>query len=250
MQVKTLIAHLDNYLNVSAFKDYAPNGLQVEGKKEIHSILLGVTASQAFIDEAVRLGADAVIVHHGWFWRGESACVVGMKRRRLKTLLVNDINLLAYHLPLDAHPEVGNNACLGRLLGLKTKEMIGGLGLVCVGEPVEQSIDVEGFVAKVQKTLGRKPLVLGRTSGEVKCVGWCSGAAQDSLQEAVDAGCDLFLSGEVSERTTHEARENGVTYLAAGHHATERYGIQALGEHLKAVYPDLKICFFDDDNPV
>ena len=222
MQTQALIEHLNAYLNAASFKDYAPNGLQVEGKPEIHRIVLGVSASQALIDHACSMGADCILVHHGWFWKGERSEVVGMKQRRLKALLKNDINLIAYHLPLDAHEEVGNNAEIARVLGLEIEQRAGSLELLCVGE----------------------------AGAEVRRVGWCSGAAQDELVEAASLGCDVYISGEISERTTYEARENGILYLACGHHATETLGIRALGRHIKNLWPELEIFWFDDENPV
>ena len=221
MQTQALIEHLNAYLNAASFKDYAPNGLQVEGKPEIHRIVLGVSASQALIDHACSMGADCILVHHGWFWKGERSEVVGMKQRRLKALLKNDINLIAYHLPLDAHEEVGNNAEIARVLGLEIEQRAGSLELLCV-----------------------------EAGAEVRRVGWCSGAAQDELVEAASLGCDVYISGEISERTTYEARENGILYLACGHHATETLGIRALGRHIKNLWPELEIFWFDDENPV
>ena len=231
MQTQALIEHLNAYLNAASFKDYAPNGLQVEGKPEIHRIVLGVSASQALIDHACSMGADCILVHHGWFWKGERSEVVGMKQRRLKALLKNDINLIAYHLPLDAHEEVGNNAEIARVLGLEIEQRAGSLELLCVGRPKDGSVPVEAFV-------------------ERRRVGWCSGAAQDELVEAASLGCDVYISGEISERTTYEARENGILYLACGHHATETLGIRALGRHIKNLWPELEIFWFADENPV
>ena len=227
MQTQALIEHLNAYLNAASFKDYAPNGLQVEGKPEIHRIVLGVSASQALIDHACSMGADCILVHHGWFWKGERSEVVGMKQRRLKALLKNDINLIAYHLPLDAHEEVGNNAEIARVLGLEIEQRAGSLELLCVGR-----------------------VRVGEAGAEVRRVGWCSGAAQDELVEAASLGCDVYISGEISERTTYEARENGILYLACGHHATETLGIRALGRHIKNLWPELEIFWFDDENPV
>lgn len=250
MQRKELLAFLDDFLSVSLFRDYAPNGLQVEGSDVVRRILLGVSASQSLVDEAVRIGADTILVHHGWFWKSEPAPIVGMKKRRLAPLLAHDINLISYHLPLDAHPSIGNNAEIARLLDLTVEARFGDYELLHVGRLTNGPMSVEHFAARVEEALGRRPLVLGRTTGTIERVAWCSGAAQDMLAQAAAAGADLYLSGEVSERTTYEAEELGITYLAAGHHATERFGIQALGRTLSHRWPLLDIQFFDTDNPV
>lgn len=250
MQCTELLQYLNRLLNVEAFHDYAPNGLQVEGRKEVKRIILGVTASQALVDEAVCWGADMLLVHHGWFWKGESANVVGMKRNRLRALLCADINLVAYHLPLDAHNTLGNNAQLAKLLGLKPLYQCGESDLVWVGEPAEGSISGVAFIKRVQSVLQRTPTVLGELPQNITKLAWCTGAAQDWVQLAAQECAQLYLSGEASERTTHEAIENGIAYIGAGHHATERYGIQALGEHLKSVYPELEIRYVEIDNPI
>lgn len=250
MQTQDLIEHLNVYLNAASFKDYAPNGLQVEGKPEIRRIVLGVSASQALVDHACSIEADCILVHHGWFWRGERPEVVGMKQRRLKALLAHDINLIAYHLPLDAHGEVGNNAEIARVLGLEIEERGGDHELLFIGRPKEGAVKTEAFVARVSEAFGGIRIRVGETDGEIRRVGWCSGAAQDELIEAASRGCNVYISGEISERTTYEARENGILYLACGHHATETLGIRALGRHLKSQWPELEISWFDDENPV
>lgn len=250
MQTQDLIEHLNVYLNAASFKDYAPNGLQVEGKPEIRRIVLGVSASQALVDHACSIEADCILVHHGWFWRGERPEVVGMKRRRLKALLAHDINLIAYHLPLDAHGEVGNNAEIARVLGLEIEERGGDHELLFIGRPKEGAVKIEAFVARVSEAFGGIRVQVGETDGEIRRVGWCSGAAQDELIEAASRGCNVYISGEISERTTYEARENGILYLACGHHATETLGIRALGRYLKSQWPELEISWFDDENPV
>ncbi len=250
MQTQDLIEHLNVYLNAASFKDYAPNGLQVEGKPEIRRIVLGVSASQALVDHACSIEADCILVHHGWFWRGERPEVVGMKQRRLKALLAHDINLIAYHLPLDAHGEVGNNAEIARVLGLEIEERGGDHELLFIGRPKEGAVKTEAFVARVSEAFGGIRVRVGETDGEIRRVGWCSGAAQDELIEAASRGCNVYISGEISERTTYEARENGILYLACGHHATETLGIRALGRHLKSQWPELEISWFDDENPV
>lgn len=250
MQTQDLIEHLNVYLNAASFKDYAPNGLQVEGKPEIRRIVLGVSASQALVDHACSIEADCILVHHGWFWRGERPEVVGMKQRRLKALLAHDINLIAYHLPLDAHGEVGNNAEIARVLGLEIEERGGDHELLFIGRPKEGAVKTEAFVARVSEAFGGIRVRVGETDGEIRRVGWCSGAAQDELIEVASRGCNVYISGEISERTTYEARENGILYLACGHHATETLGIRALGRHLKSQWPELEISWFDDENPV
>ncbi len=243
-----LDAYLAGVLDVARFKDYCPNGLQVEGNARIARVTSAVTASEAAIRTAIDARADALLVHHGYFWRGENPCVTGTRRRRLGLLLEHGISLFAYHLPLDAHAELGNNACLARLLGWRDD---GGFGADGLGRwhqlPRPQSADA--LARQVSRRLGRRPQLVGDAARTVHRVAWCTGAAQDMLEDAIAAGADLFVSGDISERTTHLAREAGVCYLAAGHHATERYGVQALGQHLAARF-GIGHAFFDDDNPV
>lgn len=250
MKVSALIEHLNNLLRPEEFHDYAPNGLQVEGTPEVRRIALGVSASLGLIERASTYGADMVLVHHGWFWRGEDARLTGIKGRRVRALIKANMNLVAYHLPLDAHPEFGNNAELARLLGLTVETRAGSLGLLNVGTINGGSVSVEKFAARVERVLGRRPLLVGPEDGMVSRVAWCSGAAQDELTAAADLGAQLYLSGEISERTTFEAIELGIPYLAAGHTATEQFGIQALGRHLKATFPELEIKYFAEENPV
>jgi dinuclear metal center YbgI/SA1388 family protein len=247
-----LSLYLHQCLRPDQFQDYCPNGLQVEGRAQIEKLATGVTACQRFLDEAIAWGADAVLVHHGYFWRGEAPQVVGIKRRRLAALLVNEVSLLAYHLPLDAHPQFGNNACLGRLMGfaLESQELlqpdVGGLGNI---GSLAQAIPACEFVARVEAITGRESLHIGDPDAPVRRVAWCTGAAQDYIGAAVAARADVFVTGEVSEQTVHIAREEGIHFIAAGHHATERYGVQALGEHLAAQF-SLEHHFIDIDNPV
>lgn len=230
--------------------DYCPNGLQIEGIAQIRHVVSGVTASQALIEKAIELDADMLLVHHGYFWRGENAAITGMKYRRIKLLLEHNINLVAYHLPLDMHSEIGNNAQLGKVLGLIPENHFGEHDLGWIGTLKDQSIVTVGQLAEhVEQILGRKPLLIGDASQIVSRVGWCTGAAQDLLMDAAIAGATVYLSGEISEQTVHEARECGVAYLACGHHATERYGIQALGCLLANKY-HLKHTFVDINNPV
>lgn len=242
-----LLHLLNETLTPSLFKDYAPNGLQVEGKERIDLIVTAVTATQNVIDRACEVGADALLVHHGWFWRGENPIIVRTKHKRLKAMLMADMNLIAYHLPLDAHPTLGNNARLGELLRAQDVERFGPDQLLSIG--TIDDVSASELSEQLTKDLGQKPLLLGDENKIVRRVAWCSGAAQDFLEEAILAGADVYISGEVSERTTHLARESGVPYLACGHHATERLGIQALSEWLTREH-GVKCVFVDDENPV
>ncbi|MFN4148805.1 MAG: Nif3-like dinuclear metal center hexameric protein [Rhodocyclaceae bacterium] len=248
MRREELTAYLDSMLAPERFHDYCPNGLQVEGRDEIQRIVCGVTASQALIEAAVERGADCLLVHHGWFWKGEDGRITGFRKQRLQRLLAHDINLIAYHLPLDAHSELGNNAQLAARFGWTVDRHFGEHDLGC--RAVLPAPSVAGDIAaQVSRVLQRPPLMIGEPSRSVRTVAWCSGGAQGWFEAAIMAGADLFLSGEVSEHTTHLARETGVVYLAAGHHATERYGVMALGEHLAERF-GLACEFVDIDNPV
>ena len=248
MERAELQRYLDNLLEVGRFRDYSPNGLQVEGRAEIRRIVCGVTASQALLDAALARDADAVLVHHGYFWRGEDACVTGLRRKRLGTLLGSDINLFAYHLPLDAHPELGNNAQLGRLMGWTPEGRFGEQDIGWIGQ-LAQPTRAELLVRQLAARLGREPLLLGEPARAVKRIAWCTGGAQGYFEQAIACGVECFVSGEASEQTTHLARESGVAYLAVGHHASERYGVQALGAHLAERW-GLEVDFVDVDNPV
>jgi dinuclear metal center YbgI/SA1388 family protein len=247
-----IVAWCDTLLDAAAFQDYCPNGLQVEGRSNVERIVSGVTASQALLDCAVEAGADLVLVHHGFFWKGEDARITGMKRRRLTTLLTSEISLLAYHLPLDAHPEVGNNTQLAQRLGLLEQGRFGGGGrapdLACYAT-LPQPLPAAEFGARIERALGRAPQWIAAGSDTIASVGWCTGAAQSYLEEAARRGLDAFVSGEISEQTVHIAREYGIHYFAAGHHATERYGVQALGEQLAARF-GIEHRFCDIVNPV
>lgn len=242
--------HLQTLLQPGCIKDYAPNGLQVEGKSEINKVVTGVTACQALIDRAIQQQADAILVHHGYFWPGEPQVLRGMKYRRIKALLDHNINLYAYHLPLDVHSTLGNNVLLGKALGIELK---GGMEPNTPSIPVwgelEQPLSVADFSQRIAQVLQREPLVIEAGTHQIKRIGWCTGAAQDYINLAADLKLDAFLSGEISERTTFAAREQQVHYFAAGHHATERFGIQALGEWLQAQH-GLEVEFIDIDNPV
>lgn len=248
MKREELVEYLDRVLDCGRFRDYCPNGLQVEGRPEIRCIVAGVTASQALLDEAVARGADAVLVHHGYFWRGEDGRVTGIRRRRLATLLAADLNLLAYHLPLDAHPEFGNNAQLARRAGWLPEGRFGEQDLGWVGRPAEPCSAGE-MAARLRAAVAREPMLIGDAGRRVGRVAWCTGAAQGFFESAIALGADLFVSGEISEPTVHLARESGVPYLACGHHASERYGVQALGEHLQDAF-GIECSFVEIENPV
>ena len=248
MQRKDLDAYLDQYLEVAKFRDYCPNGLQVEGRSRVQRLASGVTASLSLIEAAIAAQADAVLVHHGYFWRGEDPRIVGTRRRRIALLLEHQINLYAFHLPLDAHPDVGNNAALARMLDLDPQGRFGEQDLGWHGE-LKEALTLAGFAAHVEERLQRKPLVVGEAGREVRRIAWCTGAAQGYIEDAARLGVDAYLSGEISEQTVHYARESGVAYLAAGHHATERYGVQALGAHLASRF-GIEHEFIDIDNPV
>ncbi len=243
---------LNELLSPQLIKDYAPNGLQVEGKAEIKRVVTGVTASQALIDKAVELNADALLVHHGYFWKGEPEPIRGMKGKRIRTLIKNDINLYGYHLPLDIHPELGNNAELARLLEI---EVEGGLEghpqSVAMYGRLKQSLSGKEFADRINQVLNRAPLHIAPEDGDkiIETVGWCTGGGQDFIELAVSNGLDAFISGEISERTTYTAREMDIHYFSAGHHATERYGVKALGEWLVREH-ELDVTFIDIDNPV
>jgi dinuclear metal center YbgI/SA1388 family protein len=248
MEREQLRLWLDELLETARFRDYCPNGLQVEGRADIRRLVCGVTASQALLDEAVARRADAVLVHHGWFWKGEDGRVTGIRKRRLATLLAADINLFAYHLPLDAHAELGNNAQLAARLGWQVsgrfaEQDIGFLGSLPAAAPAA------AVAESLEARLGRAVLLVGDPQRRVERLAWCSGGAQGWFEQAIAAGADCYVSGEISEQTFHLARESGVPYIAAGHHATERFGIQALGERLAAEF-GLECEFVDLDNPV
>lgn len=248
MKRAELLNWLDTLLGSQGFADYCPNGLQVEGREEVRRIACGVTASRSLIEHAIELHADTILVHHGWFWRGEDPRVLGMKRRRLGLLLANDINLIAYHLPLDAHPEVGNNAQLGHVLGWQYEGPSASQPLVATGTLLRPM--PAGEVARsVAARLAREPMLVGDPETMIRRVAWCTGAAQGYFEAAIAAGVDMFVSGEISEQTVHLARESGVAYLAAGHHATERYGIRALGTKIAEEF-GLQVDFVELDNPV
>ncbi|MCV9877939.1 type 2 GTP cyclohydrolase I [Brenneria izbisi] len=246
MRNKDLEKLINQLLSVEMFQDYAPNGLQVEGRDEVQRIVTGVTASQALLDAAVDHQADAILVHHGYFWKNESPVISGMKRHRLKTLLVNDINLYGYHLPLDAHPQLGNNAQLAALLDINVLGMVE--PLVPYGE-LAQPMSSDAFCRRLENRLGRSVLHCGDNAPQqIQRIAWCSGGGQGFIEQAARFGVDAFITGEVSEQTIHIAREMRLNFFAAGHHATERGGIRALGEWL-AQHHHLDVTFIDIPNP-
>ena len=241
---------INQKLSSDKINDYAPNGLQVEGKTEIKKIITGVTASQALIDYAISQNADAILVHHGYFWKSENPCIRGMKGKRIKALLVNDINLYGYHLPLDVHPELGNNAQLAKLLNIENLQPLekGAVSIPVWGE-LKEPMTGKDFAEKIEKVLNRKPLICIENGPHlIRKIGICTGGGQGYIDLAAEQGCDAFITGEVSEQTIHSAREQRLHFFSAGHHATERYGIKALGEWLAKEY-GFDVEFKDIDNP-
>jgi len=248
MQLNELEIYLNQLLDIAHVHDYCPNGLQVEGRSEVRKLISGVTASFDFLQAAVVAGADAVLVHHGYFWRGENQCLTGMKRRRIALLMEHDVSLLTYHLPLDIHLELGNNTQLGHRLGFIESGRFGEQSIAAQGT-LPQTMMLKDLGMNIEHLLSRKPLVIGDAAKPVQRIAWCTGAAQDYFDEAIRLGVDAFITGEISEQTVHAARESGVAFIAAGHHATERYGVQALGEHAAQKF-GIAHQFIDVDNPV
>jgi len=249
IHLKDLLNYSNNVLEIERFQDYCPNGLQVEGKAEIKKIISGVTASQALIDAAIKEKADVLLVHHGYFWKGEDPQITGLKFKRIRSLIESGINLLAYHLPLDAHPVYGNNAKLAEILDMEiagtfpaTKDAVGMYGRL------RKPMSASAFGQKISKSLDREATHIGENSEQIQTVAWCSGAAQNYITDAAELGVDAYISGEISEQTMHIADECGIHYYAAGHHATERYGIQAFGDHLASHY-GISHQFIDIPNP-
>ncbi len=245
-----LLQAFDSLLQPERFKDYGPNGLQVEGKAHICTLVSGVTASRALIEAAIEAKADAIFVHHGLFWRGQDGRVTGWMKQRLALLLAHDINLYAYHLPLDAHPELGNNAQLGELLGLQAASHFGEQDLGCLGSWVQGQPALTGgeLAQRLENKLKRPVASVGGSSDAIERVGWCTGGAQGYFESAIAAGAQAYITGEISEPQAHLARECGVLYLACGHHATERYGAPAVAGHVAAQL-GLSHQFIDIDNP-
>ncbi|MDH1519053.1 Nif3-like dinuclear metal center hexameric protein [Acinetobacter johnsonii] len=250
-KLQDIIQWCDQTLKSPEFKDYAPNGLQIEGKTEVRKILAAVTASQDAIDAAIRENADLLLVHHGYFWKGEAYPITGMRGKRIKSLIQHDISLLAYHLPLDSHPSLGNNAAIADLLKLERIEAldpserhpIGNIGYL------NQPMPVEVFKKFVSETLKFDAIHLPADKTMIEKVGFCTGGAQDFIVKAAEQSCDAYISGEVSERTFYEAKELGVHYFACGHHATERYGVQRLGQAISEQF-DIEYVYFELNNPI
>jgi dinuclear metal center YbgI/SA1388 family protein len=245
-----LLQAFDGLLQPDRFKDYGPNGLQVEGRSEVTRIVSGVTASLALIDAAIDAQADAIFVHHGLFWRGQDGRITGWMKQRLQRLLAHDINLFAYHLPLDAHPELGNNAQLGRVLGLAADARFGEQDLGFAAPAAFAS--GQALADHVAQALGRGvtlvPPEAGAAQAPIRRVAWCTGGAQGYFESAVAAGANAFITGEISEPQAHLAREMGVCFIAAGHHATERYGAPAVAAHV-AQQLGLQHTFIEIPNP-
>jgi dinuclear metal center YbgI/SA1388 family protein len=248
VKLNELQHYTQELMQVERFKDYCPNGLQVEGRADIRKIVTGVTASMALLVAAKQANADLILVHHGYFWRNEDPRVVGIKRSRLAFLLKNDLNLAAYHLPLDVHAEFGNNVQLGRVLGICSSGFAGESNLVAYGNLAKPMTLME-FSAQIESILQRTPMVVGDPQKMVRKVAWCTGAAQGYMDVAISLGVDAYISGEISEQTVHQSTESGVSYISAGHHVTERYGVQALGQHLAEKF-NLMHEFIDVKNPV
>lgn len=252
MKINDLVGTINATLTPERFKDYCPNGLQIQGRNEVNKIVTGVTASMELLEAAKAQNADAILVHHGYFWRGEASEIVGIKQKRIKFLLENDINLLAYHLPLDAHAEFGNNVQLAKALNLKLESWSRENNMVAIGS-LPASKTLADFVQGIEVALERTPQVICNMGGDltqpIKRVAWCTGAAQGYMEIAIANNVDVFISGEISEQTVHLARESNTSYIAAGHHATERYGVQALGQYLAHNF-GLEHVFIDCDNPV
>ena len=246
VQRRELEVYLATLLAVDTFRDYGPNGLQVEGRAEVNRLVCGVTASLALIDAAIAAGADAILVHHGLFWRGQDGRVTGWMKQRLAQLIRHDINLFAYHLPLDAHPELGNNAQLGKRLGWTADGRFGDqdLGFTAAVEPTT----LAAVSAQLRELTGRDVTAVPGDGRPLRRVAWCTGGAQGYFEQAIAAGADVFITGEISEPQAHYARETGVAFIAAGHHATERYGVQGVGERVAAELR-LDYRFIDVPNP-
>ncbi len=248
MHRNELEVYLNQLLDISNFSDYCPNGLQVEGQDSICTLISGVTASLDLLQAAKTANADAILVHHGYFWRGENACLTGLKHRRIELLIANKINLFAYHLPLDVHQEFGNNTQLANKLGLLETGRFGEQSIAVHGK-LTQTISLDELGKQLSQVLAREPQVIGDKHKLIHKVAWCTGAAQNYFEAAISLGVDVFITGEISEQTVHIARESGVAFIAAGHHATERYGVQALGDHIAQKF-GITHQFIDIDNPV
>ena len=241
----------DATLKATEFKDYAPNGLQIEGGSDVKRIMTAVTASDAAIEAAIAAGADVLLVHHGYFWKGEPYPITGMRGRRIKKLIQFEISLLAYHLPLDAHPTLGNNAAIADLLCLQNIEPLDASERHPIGNigHLEHALSPEVFQAQLAEIFGQNVVHLPADVAQIQRVGFCTGGAQDFIHKAAAAGCDAYISGEVSERTFYEAQELGLHYFACGHHATERYGVQRLGDAIAQQF-GVDHRYFELNNPI
>ncbi|ABK89964.1 Nif3-like dinuclear metal center hexameric protein [Francisella tularensis subsp. novicida] len=247
MYFKELENYLNTYFAIEQFKDYCPNGLQVQGDRDIKKVITAVTACQKLIDQAIAENADAIVVHHGYFWKGENYPIVGIKYQRIAKLIKNGIHLFGYHLPLDGHSKIGNNILLAKKLNLTNLEFFETGSKPDISVIGNCNLDLENFINLIESQLDRKPTVIAAKQQNNK-VAICTGGAQDFIEYAYQAGADTFISGEISERTTHLAHELGINYIAAGHHATEKEGVKAIAELLKQKF-NLETKFIDIANP-
>jgi dinuclear metal center YbgI/SA1388 family protein len=242
---KDLEKYLNTTLEIKNFKDYCPNGLQIQGKNQIKKIITGVSANQELIDLAIQKNADAIIVHHGFFWKNEPQTITGIKKNRIASLLKNDINLFVYHLPLDVHSTLGNNINLANILGIKNPQPIEN-SLVWQGEVDLSLASLSDLIAD---KLGRNPLIFGEKTKQINTIAWCSGGAQSYIDKAIEIDADCFITGEVSEQIPAIAKENDIAFISAGHHATEKGGAQLLASHLSVKF-DVNCEFVDVENIV
>ncbi len=248
MHLDVLEKYLNELLDIHRFQDYCPNGLQVEGRHQIEKIVSGVTASLDLLQAAIAAKADAILVHHGYFWRNEDSRIVGIKSRRIGLLMANQVNLFAYHLPLDSHPQFGNNTLLGKKLGFIETGRFGGQDIMMHGE-LPKKMKLKELEERISRTLLRKPQVIGDENKIIHRIAWCTGGAQNYFDAVIPQNVDAYITGEISEHNVHLARETGIAFISAGHHATERYGVQALGDHIAQKF-SLQHQFIDMDNPV
>ncbi len=249
MRRDELLSYLDGHLAAAQFRDYCPNGLQVEGRAQIRHVVCGVTASLALIEAAIARQADALLVHHGWFWKSADVRITGLHKRRMASLLGNDINLIAYHLPLDAHAELGNNAQWAMKMGWTVAGRFGEQEVGFHGCPAVTGQTAAQLATDLGVALGRAPQLVGDDTRSIRRLAWCSGGAQGWFEQAIALGVDAYVSGEISEQNFHLAQESGVPYIAVGHHASERFGVQALARHLSERF-GLKCDYVEIENPV
>ena len=248
MHRDVLEKYLNELLDIHRFQDYCPNGLQVEGRHQVENIVSGVTASLDLLQAAIAAKADAILVHHGYFWRNEDSRIVGIKSRRIGLLMANQVNLFAYHLPLDSHPQFGNNTLLGKKLGFIETGRFRGQDIMMHGE-LPKKMTLKELEERISRTLLRKPQVIGDENKIIHRIAWCTGGAQNYFDAVIPQNVDAYITGEISEHNVHLARETGIAFISAGHHATERYGVQALGDHIAQKF-SLQHQFIDMDNPV